>query len=191
MTSPGGPQPAILTEPLVIYQGATWSLPMRLLAGGALIDTTSYDVQFTVRSDPDGGQAFFASVGNGLITVGFDPPKWQASHAYGLGEQIVPTTLNGYVYEVTTAGTSAGSEPGSWSTTIGGTTTSGTATFTVVSTDALVTNLRINLVPTDTDNVAEWGYGYFSLEITDTFSREYPILEGYAVLRRAITRPAA
>lgn len=189
-TGPGGPQPALLTEPLVIIQGADWYFPMRLLADGVLIDTTSYDAQFTVRATAEGGQELFASVDNGLIGVGYDPPKRANSTAYGVGQQVVPTTLNGYVYEATVAGTSGGSAP-TYSTTIGATFADGTVTWRVESTDALVTNLRITLAPANTDSIEPWGLGLFDLQITDTFGREYIILEGDAVLRRAMTRPAS
>lgn len=55
---------------------------------------------------------------------------WQATTAYGLGAYVEPTVVNGYKYEVTTAGTSNGTEPSPWGTTIGGTTTDGTVTWT-------------------------------------------------------------
>lgn len=60
---------------------------------------------------------------------------WQASTAYAVGDIVVPTGYTGVtggvdrLYRCTTAGTSGASEP-TWGTTDGGTTTSGTATFT-------------------------------------------------------------
>ena len=56
---------------------------------------------------------------------------WQASHAYSLGDVVVPTAglENGFRYECTTAGTSGASEP-TWSTVEGGTTTDGSVTWT-------------------------------------------------------------
>ena len=54
---------------------------------------------------------------------------WAASTAYVKGDIVVPTTLNGFWYECTTAGTSDASEP-SWSTTAGGTVGDNTATWT-------------------------------------------------------------
>ena len=56
---------------------------------------------------------------------------WQASHAYVLGDVVVPTAglENGFRYECTTAGTSGGSAP-TWSTVEGGTTTDNTVTWT-------------------------------------------------------------
>jgi hypothetical protein len=51
---------------------------------------------------------------------------WQASHAYALGDIVVPTKglENGFRYECTQAGTSGSSEP-SWATTEGATTSDG------------------------------------------------------------------
>ncbi|QOZ25285.1 hypothetical protein [Bradyrhizobium sp. CCBAU 51753] len=67
---------------------------------------------------------------------------FQTSHAYALNDIVRPTSpsaTNKYSYKCTTAGTSGGSEP-SWTTTKGNTTTSGTATFTLV--DAAGTTLN-------------------------------------------------
>ena len=56
---------------------------------------------------------------------------WQASHAYVLGDIVVPTAgkETGFRYECTTAGTSGGSEP-TWKTTEGETNSDGTAVWT-------------------------------------------------------------
>lgn len=57
---------------------------------------------------------------------------WAASTAYALGAFVRPATVddtNIFVYEVTTAGTSAATEP-VWPTTDGATVTNGTAVFT-------------------------------------------------------------
>ena len=59
-----------------------------------------------------------------------DPPAWQASNAYSLGDPVRPTARTGYVFECTTAGTSGGSEPGSWPTTPGNTQADGSVTWT-------------------------------------------------------------
>ena len=58
---------------------------------------------------------------------GADPTAWQASTAYSLGDAARPVTRNGFVYEVTTAGTSGGSEP-TWPTTPGNTVVDATET---------------------------------------------------------------
>jgi hypothetical protein len=56
---------------------------------------------------------------------------WQASHAYSLGDVVVPTAglENGFRYECTTAGTSGASEP-TWPTVEGATVDDNTATWT-------------------------------------------------------------
>ena len=60
------------------------------------------------------------------------PSAWVVSTAYTAGQYVRPSTANTYNYEVTTAGTSGTTEP-TWSTTLGGTTTDGTVTWTTVS----------------------------------------------------------
>lgn len=56
--------------------------------------------------------------------------NWAASTAYGLGDRRKATAAaRGIHFEVTTAGTSGGTEP-SWNTTVGGTTSDGSVTWT-------------------------------------------------------------
>jgi len=47
-----------------------------------------------------------------------------------IGTVVRPTTHNGRVYECTTAGTSSGTEPTTWTTTVGGTVTDNDVVFT-------------------------------------------------------------
>jgi len=54
---------------------------------------------------------------------------WVASTAYSAGDEVEPTTANGFVYVCTTAGTSDASEP-TWPTTVGDTVTDGTVVWT-------------------------------------------------------------
>lgn len=56
------------------------------------------------------------------------PAKYQASYAYSLDAEVTPTTISGYYYKVTIAGTSS-TEPTDWPLTIGMTVTSGSVTF--------------------------------------------------------------
>lgn len=58
-----------------------------------------------------------------------DPGAWVAATAYTLGQFRRPTNANGFRYEVTTAGTSAGAEP-AWPTTIGATVADNTVVWT-------------------------------------------------------------
>lgn len=57
------------------------------------------------------------------------PAKFQTSHAYSVGDEIIPTTENGYWYEVTIAGTSDATEPTEWTLNIFDVVTSGGVTF--------------------------------------------------------------
>ncbi len=60
-----------------------------------------------------------------------DSSTWAGSTAYSLGDIVEPTTPNYYYYVCTSAGNSGGTEPATWSTTIGGTVSDGTVTWTV------------------------------------------------------------
>jgi hypothetical protein len=73
------------------------------------------------------------------VTAGDDAVTRANSTAYNLGDYIVPATPNDYYYKVTTAGTTAGSPP-TFGTTVGGTTTDGTATLTCMGKTTLVAN---------------------------------------------------
>jgi len=57
-------------------------------------------------------------------------PDWTLNTGYSLGDFVKPTALNSYVYECTTAGTSAGVEPSPWNTTPDGTTNDNTVVWT-------------------------------------------------------------
>lgn len=74
-----------------------------------------------------------------LLTSGYVPnedvdrylrvPVWVTATAYALGDVRRPTTSNGHVYRVTTAGTSGAAEP-VWPTAAGSTVVDGTVTWT-------------------------------------------------------------
>lgn len=181
------PDPALVD--LRILQGTHWSKPFRVkLDDGSLLDTSDYDARMQVRATVDASTAELdCTVTNGRLEVGFDPPAWEASTAYGLGQQVVPPGLNGYVYACTTAGTSDSGEP-TWPTTIGGDVTDGTAEWECVATDATVSNLRIALVPGDTTPLTNWGNGYFDLELEDADGHVMRVMEGNCVLSREVTR---
>lgn len=179
---------------LRIIQGSHWTKPFRLLVTDpstglqSLLDTSGYSAAMSIRAgieDPDVQLAL--STANGLLQIGFDPPKRLNSTAYGVGQQIIPATLNGYVYQATVAGTSGGSAP-AYSTTLGATFTDGTVTWKVQSADTVVSNLRIALAPADTTPLANWGAGVWDCELTDSFGHTTRILEGQCVLSREISR---
>ncbi len=64
-----------------------------------------------------------------FITGWFQGPLRVKETAYALLDTITPSTQTGFVYECTTAGTSAATEP-TFGKTVGGTTTDGTVTWT-------------------------------------------------------------
>jgi hypothetical protein len=79
-------------------------------------------------------------------TNGVDAATRANSTAYALGVYLVPATPNDYFYKVTTAGTSAASPP-TFGTTVGGTTTDGTATLTCMGKVVLVADTDYEVVP--------------------------------------------
>lgn len=181
------PDPAL--EDIRIIQGTDWTKPYRLLLDdGSLLDTTGYTARMKVRSDAESSTVLLdASTSNSRMQVGFDPAKRANSTAYGVGQQIVPTTLNGFVYECTAAGTSGGSAP-AYSTTLGATFTDGSVTWIVKTSDTRVSNVRIVLTPAITSPLADWGLGVYDVELIDTFGHVLRFIEGMAVLSREITR---
>ena len=181
------PDPALVD--LRIIQGTNWSKPFRLLLDdGSLLDTTGYTARMQVRETIDASTVELeCTTANGGLEVGFDPPKRANSTAYGVGQQVVPTTLNGFVYECTVAGTSNSSAP-TWPTTIGGTVTDGTVTWRCEAADTIVSDLRIVLLPADTASLSNWGNGYYDLELIDTFGHVMRVMEGNCVLSREVTR---
>lgn len=71
----------------------------------------------------------------------FEPalhPVWESLHVYVVGDIVTPTTPNAHKYRVTTAGTSAASEP-TFPTSSGGTVVSGGVTFTENGADVVAT----------------------------------------------------
>lgn len=69
-------------------------------------------------------------------------PEWVASTAYSLGDTAEPTVDNTYRYTVTTAGTSAASEP-TWPTSIGSTVVDGTVTWTCIAKTHQPTEIKL------------------------------------------------
>lgn len=81
------------------------------------------------------------------------------SHAYSVGDMVIPTTPNGHLYRCTTGGTSS-TEP-SWNTGAGGTTVSGGATFTEQT-----TNLEAGI--------------FYELPVADGYNREAMTLDAWS-----------
>ncbi len=182
------PDPAVVD--LRIIQGSNWSKPFRLvLSDGSLLDTTGYTARTQVRETVDASTVELeCTTANGMIEIGFDPPKWDDTTVYGVGQQVVPTTLNGYIYECTVGGTSHATTEPTWPTTIGSTVTDGTVTWRCEAADSTVTDLRIVTLPGDTEPLVSWGNGFYDLELIDTFGHVTRVLEGSCVLSREVTR---
>jgi len=63
-----------------------------------------------------------------IESVGATYSTWASTTSYSLGNRQIPTSGNGYYYEVTIAGTSSGTQP-TWPTTLGGTVVDGSVTW--------------------------------------------------------------
>jgi hypothetical protein len=93
-----------------------------------------------------------------------DPPVWEPSTAVTELSARKATTYDGRRYVCTTAGTTASSEP-SWNTTLGGTTTDGSAVWTCYSaytyqgsvTSVVDAQVFQDATLNDPDNVFAWG----------------------------------
>lgn len=77
----------------------------------------------------DGVDAWTIDASSNINQLQTSYAAWTASTAYTLGSYRRPTTVNNLYYEVTTAGTSAGTQP-TWPTTLGTTVTDGTVVWT-------------------------------------------------------------
>lgn len=149
------------------------------------LDTTGYGASLLVRDVPGGTTLASGSVANGRVAVGFSPAKWLANHAYGAGNQAVPTTPNGWIYQVETAGTShATTEPATWPTTLGATVTDGTVVWRNVAVDDSMSNLRIVLSDTYLSSL-NFAIGAYSLILTDTFGNDQWLYAGFVTLAKA------
>jgi hypothetical protein len=172
-----------------IIQGQDWLIGFRAMPRtdtGVLYleDTTGYTASMKVRDeDWDGDVVLEASTTDGRIQVGFTPVKWEATTAYAVGQKVVPTTLNGYVYEATVAGDSDSGEP-TWPTTIGATVVDDGVTWRAETTDATVCNLYITIPASVTALLQDWGRGVWSMEVLDDFSHSWLFIDGTARLRR-------
>ncbi|MCK5020672.1 MAG: hypothetical protein KAS32_26870, partial [Candidatus Peribacteraceae bacterium] len=102
--------------------------------------------------------------------------QWLPSHVYDVtGYQVVPTSDSGYIYAVEVRGTSSGTEPVSWSTTLGDTFVDGTVTWRVGTTVHASENPHCDVLQMDTTLQGDyhtilvennyihdfWGQGFF------------------------------
>jgi hypothetical protein len=128
-----------------------------------------------------------ASVGTGTLFVSFDPSTWTVNTAKALGQQVMSTTQNGWVYQCVAAGTTHASTEPTWPTTLGAVVTDGTVTWRNVSTDDGASNFRIQFTGAQTAAFVNWGLGIYDVEYYDAFSLTTRILEGKAELRQEVT----
>lgn len=110
------------------------TLKMLLLSSSYTPNLTSHIHYSDVSADEITGTGYTAG-GAALSTVTHVVTgasswsvTWTASTAYSVGQIVVPTTSNGYVYRVSVAGTSAASAP-TFPTTVGETVTDGGVTW--------------------------------------------------------------
>ncbi len=89
-------------------------------------------------------------VNNIILTPTYILPARTNLTAYVLGDSIVPSPVNGYRYEATTAGTTAASAP-TWGTVLNGTTTDGSVVWTLVAEDSPITEITLALNEADLD----------------------------------------
>jgi hypothetical protein len=162
------------------------------VAAQRLIDTVGYTAVWEVRDAPNGVALMAGDTTNGRAEVGFAPGKWAVNTAYALGQQVVPTTTNGYLYQVETAGTSHAATEPTWPVpstvgVYGAMVTDNTVKWRLISDDSSVSNLRIQLTPTYTDVIVPWGQGVWIFDLLDAFSKRLPILWGLATLSGRIT----
>jgi hypothetical protein len=120
-----------------VNQGKTWLASTVFQPGDVVYDHTrsaAYKVGGLTGKSGGSAATLDTTVGNDVTdggltwtTVGL---TWDDTTVYVMNEIAIPTTPNGYYYKVTTAGTSDGTEPASWPTTVGATVTDGTVTWT-------------------------------------------------------------
>ncbi|MBU1349393.1 hypothetical protein KJ781_04975 [Patescibacteria group bacterium] len=102
----------------------------------ATVDTTTADTDVAHTDSPtieppDTGKIIELEFGLTAAFVGLFTgySAWVASTAYVLGNFVVPSTHNGYIYECTTAGSSGTTEP-VWPTVVGNTIADNTVVWT-------------------------------------------------------------
>jgi phage tail sheath gpL-like len=110
-------------------------------ASAQLGSTATYQVTLTHKTLGAGGNAQLLFVDSTQIPSGClisditsylgtgTPATWVLTTSYPVGAMTQPTTANGYFYKATTGGTSGASQP-TWPTTVGGTVTDGSVTWT-------------------------------------------------------------
>lgn len=131
----------------------------------------------------DGTNAYVINAAGTVTQVNQTYSAWAGSTNYALGDRRVPTSLNGYYYEVTTdAGSSGGGEP-SWPLSIGSTVVDGGITWTCsgeyggfptphIPTPKFIDGYMtlplaasLDIYNSDVDNIYGWGPNFVSAEM--------------------------
>ncbi|MGD9713399.1 MAG: hypothetical protein AB7V46_15230 [Thermomicrobiales bacterium] len=156
--------------------------------GGSLfdLDTTGYAAALTVRTDDASRDVVLAADEADYIALGWTPAPWQSLTAYGLGQFAIPRVPNGFIYQVTAAGTSDAGEP-TWPETIDATVPDDGVQWTCISTDWWQMNCYVHIPSSVTGGLEDWGAGTWSLELTDPFGHTQQMLHGAAWLQRSAT----
>lgn len=182
---------------LVIPQGTTWYVPLRVWESGSpvdaaavrrLADTTGWTASMKVRSSPESSTVQLdCSTANGRLEVGFSPPKWAAAASISAADLIVPTTLNGFCYQAGAGGTLGSAEPTAWPVVLGQSVVNG-VTLTCKRDDSIVSNVRIVVPVATTAALVDWGVGVYDLELINPFGHVTRLLHGSCQLSREISR---
>lgn len=145
---PTGSQTRATFRTYATNRSAAWGMEDAYLVAAVqllyLIEYADFDTQSYIGNGitsytawPNGPQALTGNsnaIGNATGNSSASVPKWAATTAKSLDNEVIPfTTQNGYTYRCTTAGTTGSSEP-TWPTTIGNTVLDGTAVWTCVRT---------------------------------------------------------
>lgn len=154
---------------------------------GDIIDTSAYTATLTVRSpDANGTVQLTATDTGGDIVLGYTPAPVERNTAYGVGQQVVPIALNGYVYECTVAGTTHATNEPTWPTTIGQTVADGTVTWRCEALDTdVVANVYVVIPAATTAALTAWGRGVYSLTVRNEFDQSWLFVDGAAYLRES------
>ena len=79
------------------------------------------------------------------LTPTYAITAWTVATVMALGQSRIPTSPNGYRYQVTTAGTTHASTQPTWPTTIGSTVSDGTVVWTCVAASRAVSTITLAL----------------------------------------------
>lgn len=110
--------------------------------------SNSVNTQLNASSDP--------GVDDIILTPAYVLPEWQAANEYALGDSVIPTSANGYRYEVTSVSGSAPytshatTEP-TWPTTLGATVVDNELTWTLVAEDSPTSEIILALTEAELD----------------------------------------